>query len=403
LNGAKNSNDAIDGELCSVCGLCCNGALFANVGLRPDDQESQLRALGLPVRTPASKLRPAHLNQPCAAFDGCHCRIYADRPQYCREFECALLKNVKAGRTQTGAALRIIRTAQERVENVHRLLGELGDQDEQLPLSTRFRQTGKRLAQHGLGAETAGTYAELTLAVHDLNLLLGEAFYPGSARHEAKPGGMGTRAAMIGAGVAFFLAAGSLMADQVEMQNGDRYVGHVLSLNSNTVVLQSEVLGTQRLPRSKVAVITLEPSLAANSLALPLSTNRPARPPATAPARAATNASPALAGLSISTNLIQQVQKQFLSGAGPEATDKFNELLGGLMNGKLTVEDIRAQAKAAADQLRALNREGGNDMGLMTDAYLAILDHFLKDTASSGPATNVPAPASKPKPEAEQE
>jgi uncharacterized protein len=403
LNRTKHSKDEIDSELCSGCGLCCNGVIFANVGLRSDDEEDRLRALGMPVRTPASKLLPAHLNQPCAAFDGCRCRIYPDRPQYCHEFECALLKSVKSGRTQPEAALRIIRTARERAEKVRCLVGALGDKDEQLPLSTRFRQTGKRLEQHELGDKQAKLYAELTLAVHDLNLMLADEFYPGRSRHMSKSNRLGSLASLLSAGLGLFLSAASLEADQVEMQNGDRYVGYVLSLNSNTVVLQSEVLGTQRLPRSKVAIITLGPSSVANSPAPPSSTNFLGHPLTATPGRATTNASPALAGMSISTNLIQQVQKQFLSGAGPEATDKFNELLGGFMSGKISVEDIRAQAKSAADQLRALKREGGNEMGLMTDAYLAILDHFLKDTAPSGSTTNAPAPAPKPKPEAEQE
>jgi hypothetical protein len=199
---------------------------------------------------------------------------------------------------------------------------------------------------------------------------------------------------------AFLLLSAPLhvWGDQVEMQNGDRYAGHVLSLNTNTVVVQSEVLGTLRLPRSKVAVIILGPGPATNSPALPLPTNvfTPAASGTTA--NAVSNLSPALPGLSMSTNLIQQVQKQFLSGAGPEANNKFNELLGGLMSGKLSVEDIRAEAKTAADQLRALQRESGEDAGFGASAYLAILDHFLKETAPSGSATNAPASSPAPKP-----
>jgi hypothetical protein len=102
--------------------------------------------------------------------------------------------------------------------------------------------------------------------------------------------------------------------------------------------------------------------------------------------------------LSTSTNLIQQVQKQFLSGAGPEANNKFNEMLGGLMSGKLSVDDIRAEAKSAADKLRTLQRESGEDAGFAANAYLSILDHFLKETAPAGSASNAPAfpPATKP-------
>ena len=122
--------------------------------------------------------------------------------------------------------------------------------------------------------------------------------------------------------------------------------------------------------------------------------------PAAAPTNVVSTSSLRLLGLSRNTNLIQQVQKQFLSGAGPEANNKFNELLGGLMSGKLSVEDIRAEAKTAADQLRALQRESGEDEGFAVSTDRAILDHFLKEAALSASATNAPTSwrASKPPP-----
>jgi hypothetical protein len=58
--------------------------------------------------------------------------------------------------------------------------------------------------------------------------------------------------------------------------------------------------------------------------------------------------------------------------------------------------------ESAADQLRALQRESGEDAGFATSAYLAILDHFLKETAPSGSATNAPASSPKAKPQSNQ-
>ena len=186
--------------------------------------------------------------------------------------------------------------------------------------------------------------------------------------------------------------------DQVEMQNGDRYVGDVLSLSTDTLVLRNEMLGTVQLPRSKVAHIGLGsvPLAGAAPLASPMAPK--ARVPSAASSRAGTNSPAALRQLGANTNLVRQVQKQFLAGAGPEANQKFDELLSGLMSGKLTVEDLRAQAQSAADQLRELKRQGGEDAGVAADTYLAILDHFLKETAPSGSATNAAAPSSATKP-----
>jgi Fe-S-cluster containining protein len=181
-NGRQSSNGSAGEDICLGCGLCCDGTIFADVELRPTDEPSLLRKLGLPVgtsRASRSPSRPAKFAQPCAALQGCHCRIYQQRPTHCREFECVLLKSVKAGSANKSAALRVIRTARERADRVRQMLRELGDSDEDLPLRRRFRRTTKRLEELGLNAETADLYGRLTLAVHELNLLLSQAFYPG--------------------------------------------------------------------------------------------------------------------------------------------------------------------------------------------------------------------------------
>jgi hypothetical protein len=181
------------GELCLTCGLCCNGGLFADVKLQPGDNPAQLRALGLPL-TPLRKSASGaaapeaghrlRFAQPCAALDGCRCRLYPDRPHYCREFECLLLQSVQTGRTEKAAALRIIRTAVQRADRVRFLLRELGDDEEQLRLAARFRRMARRVEREGLDEPRADLYGQLTLAVHDLNLLLSEAFYPGAAHNK---------------------------------------------------------------------------------------------------------------------------------------------------------------------------------------------------------------------------
>ena len=169
-----------EANLCLECGLCCNGVIFADVELQP----IEFNCLKFKVQIPATRRKNgqpavAKLPQPCAAFDGCRCRIYAERPTYCRQFECLLLKNVQAGRLERAAASQIIWTARERAEKVRALLRELGDTDEQSALSLRFQRAAKRYEKAPLADGKADTYADLTLAVHDLNMLIREAFYPG--------------------------------------------------------------------------------------------------------------------------------------------------------------------------------------------------------------------------------
>jgi hypothetical protein len=203
------------------------------------------------------------------------------------------------------------------------------------------------------------------------------------------------RVAILCTGFALSVAAVWLRADDVRMQNGDRYYGRVLSLDTNTLVLRSDVLGTVRLPRGKVTLITLGSTADTNFTREGSVTNAQPGASSVALANGTTDLSTSLQQLGANTNFIQQVREQFLGAAGPEANNKFNEMVSGLMSGRLTVSDIRAEAKSAADQLKEPKRDLGEDAGWALDGYLAILEHFLQETAPP----NVSGPAPKPKPD----
>ena len=163
-------------KLCLACGICCNGVLFKDVELQRGDDAGRLKLLDLPLAKCSGKTR---FPQPCAALDAvCRCRIYANRPARCRDFECGLLQDVLAGRMEADAALRTIRATLWRAGEVKELLRELGDTEETLALSLRFQRMRKRLEAGTDDEETADIYSRLTLAVHDLNLRLRQSFYP---------------------------------------------------------------------------------------------------------------------------------------------------------------------------------------------------------------------------------
>ena len=180
------------------------------------------------------------------------------------------------------------------------------------------------------------------------------------------------------------VTCGSL-ADQVVMQNGDQYHGKVLSVTTTNVVLQSELLGVVNLTRSKVVKVALESKGATNSAPadVALKTNPPV------------DLSAAVRQLGSQSNLMQQVRAQFLTAAGPETNEKFTQMINDLTTGKMSVENLRAQAKAAADQLRMLEKDAGDDVSGASGLYLSILDGFLAETEmpSAKVATNAPAPA----------
>ncbi len=167
---------SIPQQLCTVCGLCCNGVIFRDVELGAADTAT-LKSLGLPVKELRNK---TVMNQPCAALDCNLCKVYAARPNYCREFECALLKSTVRGQTRVEVALKNIRSAQKRADKVKRLLREVGNHDEHLALSKRFKKVALAFDRGDLPREVEGLYGDLTIAVHELNYLLSTTFYPGS-------------------------------------------------------------------------------------------------------------------------------------------------------------------------------------------------------------------------------
>ena len=161
-------------QLCLTCGICCDGTLFKDVELQPGDSAQQLQSLH-----PALAIRNGKFPQPCAAL--CvdkHCAIYADRPARCRSFECALFQSFADGKTTSVAARRVIRDARQRADKVRQLLRALGNTDEHLALSLRFKRQRRRFDAIAPDETTAEVFAELTLAVHELNLLLAASFYP---------------------------------------------------------------------------------------------------------------------------------------------------------------------------------------------------------------------------------
>jgi hypothetical protein len=194
-----------------------------------------------------------------------------------------------------------------------------------------------------------------------------------------------------------FFATCLLWADEVDMQNGDRYFGKVLSVSATDVVLQSDMLGKINVPRKNVATLTFGTNgVKAMAASVPAAT--PTNLPAVTAAfqRASTNGQLSAAVRSASqtgadTNVIQQIRAQMLAGS-PEATAKYDEMVSGLLSGSLNLNDLRREAKADADQLRALKRNLGPDADDSLDGYLQVLDAFVKEPEPAGSIKDLGTP-----------
>jgi hypothetical protein len=204
----------------------------------------------------------------------------------------------------------------------------------------------------------------------------------------------------VASGIIFLFAAASwLRADEVEMQNGDRYFGHVLSVSADTVVLESEVLGKLNVPRKNVAGLAfgtnaVAPKAAPATTPVSIPTNLPPIPASIGGANTNLNLSAALRNSSVGTNIIRQIREQMLA-ASPEAAGKYDAMVNGLLDGSINMDDLKREAQADADQLRALKRDLGPDAAESLDGYLDVLDDFLKESDSADTPTNAAVPRPK--------
>jgi Fe-S-cluster containining protein len=130
---------SLTGTLCTRCGLCCDGSLFADVELAGRTEATGLEILGLEIEDGDSN--GALLVQPCRALRGRRCSIYAHRPKCCRTFECRLLQDVRRGAVGVEQAGEFIAEALERIRQVNELIARLGHADERLPLKERCAET----------------------------------------------------------------------------------------------------------------------------------------------------------------------------------------------------------------------------------------------------------------------
>lgn len=122
-------------KLCPACGLCCNGVLFGDVELQPTDDAKLLKKLGVEFFRKGLKTA---FPQPCSCLVNGLCRIYSDRPKRCATFDCGLLKRVQNEKMTPAAALKKISEAKRRADEVLKLVRQLGNKDESLPLNQRY-------------------------------------------------------------------------------------------------------------------------------------------------------------------------------------------------------------------------------------------------------------------------
>lgn len=201
--------------------------------------------------------------------------------------------------------------------------------------------------------------------------------------------------ANVGTIVAFMMIVGLSVslanADTVQLVNGDTISGKVISLDFNQVKLETDLLGNLVIARDRVAAIAFGDRPVAVVTAPGKTAPATARPP---------SAGSSIAGLGmpggvdaavkqlqtqgIDPNVLSTIEKKFPLLANTEAQDYFNNTVGGLLSGKIGVQDIRKDAVKARDQLEEfrddIREQLGPGVDTMFNAYLGILNKFIRET-----------------------
>ncbi|MDB6126005.1 MAG: hypothetical protein JWQ71_4998 [Pedosphaera sp.] len=189
------------------------------------------------------------------------------------------------------------------------------------------------------------------------------------------------------------LACLPLKADILELINGDHYSGNVISMTPTNLEFRSDIQGLVKIPRDKVASISLRPSVIAKPVAKPATAqpSAPAAPSATASNTPSSAVIQQMRQEGVDPKMMDQIQKQLMGTSSPEASKMFNDLVGGLSTGSLSVQDIRSQAQKAIKDIQSAKKDLGGDSAELLDGYAAILQKFVNETET--PAnTNPPAP-----------
>jgi len=184
-----------------------------------------------------------------------------------------------------------------------------------------------------------------------------------------------------------------LRADVIELVNGDRYYGSLIAVTQTNVELKSEIQGKMNIARDKVATIMFRETAAQRAdVAKSITGKKNAKASALADE---------LRAQGIDPKDISKVPEEILSGANPDATAQFKDMVAGLMTGQLSVDSIRVQAQKSVEEIHAMKEDLGEEGGELLDGYLLILENFLKETDKSDavkPKEKAPTPKKKASP-----
>ena len=107
----------LEQDLCTSCGLCCDGTIFPYMNIREDEVHlfNQLHV---------------HVDQRCQHLSSCNsCKIYKKRPYVCKIYKCEVLKAFENTKITFEEAQKLIKVVKSDKTNKNKIRGIIGDLD----------------------------------------------------------------------------------------------------------------------------------------------------------------------------------------------------------------------------------------------------------------------------------
>ena len=173
------------------------------------------------------------------------------------------------------------------------------------------------------------------------------------------------------------LLTSTTLADSVQLTNGDSVSGKVVSLDGQSLVLKSDVLGEVKIGREKIAAILLgdRPAIPATPRAGKEEGDR-----GTAGPKSVEDILKQIQEGGVDKGLTKSLESEFPLLSTPEVRAYFDKTVGGLISGDINIGDLRKQAIDARNQVKDLERELGPEATQALSGYMSILEKFIRET-----------------------
>ncbi|MBO3699062.1 YkgJ family cysteine cluster protein [Roseivirga sp. E12] len=158
-------------DLCTKCGVCCDGSFFELAGVQQSDINEVTRELDM-LQT-GERLQ---IKLPCTAHVNNRCTIYEVRPWVCRAYECKLLKECKRGEVSEEEAIKTIDQLKSALEELDTLLLEADVPKERRGVHKRIRILEERSLTIMAEPQYRKAYGPLLIKYRLLQKLLTERF-----------------------------------------------------------------------------------------------------------------------------------------------------------------------------------------------------------------------------------